>query len=182
MKLSTLLGVAILGLMAAAMPSHAQISDNESSAAVLASFCARSSGAPASNYESYARELASTISQLPVVAQKRVFEDKMPIVPADSGTTSGEQNGAINASDQARSNASGDSAVVQAANDAANTPGNGSSGSDWQTQNSNNSGNKGKGKSNAGGNSSNGKGWGQLLDFVNALNEYLFGSGGRRGD
>lgn len=147
MKNLLLIGAAVAGLAVTSV--NAQISDNESSAALIAAYCASSSGLPASNFETYAQELALTLSQLPVVAQSRVFEDKMPMIA--------EVKRPNNASAQAQNNAAENSAVAQAANNTTKEAG--SSDSD------------------SGGSSKKKHNWGGLVDIVEAINNFLFNEG-----
>lgn len=149
MKNLLLIGAAVAGLTVTS--GYAQISDNESSAAVLAAYCASSSGLPASNFETYAQELALTLSQLPAKAQSRVFEEKMPIVAGADGKAR-----ANNSPAQAQKNAAENSAVAHAANNTTKE----SSSSD----------------SNSGGSSKNAKKDG-MVGIVESINDFLFGEG-----
>ncbi len=173
MKITFLIGMAISVLVTAGTSTHAQISDNDSSAAVLAAYCAQSSGLPASNYESYCRELAKTIGQLPAVAQHRVFEDKMPVVADTAGF-----GDARDASDQARANAASGSAVGQTVEDTngeATETSQDDTGSNQENASHSNAGGNQTDSGSSGGSKSSSKSRG-ILDIVGAINEFLFGS------
>lgn len=163
MKNTLLIGIAISGLVFSTTSTQAQVSDNDSSGAVLAAYCAQSSGLPASNYESYCRELARVIGQLPAVAQHRVFEDKMPYVP-----NSGGYGDARDASDQARANASSDSAVGQTVEGSNN-------GSTEPTQENTSQSNAGNRQSSSNGGSVKSSKSGGLQDILDTINDFLFG-------
>jgi len=169
MKISLLIGAAITGLAMAATSSHAQISDSDSSAAVLAAYCASSSGLPASNFDGYCKELALTLSQLPVTAQSRVFEEKMPNGGgnADSGNdSSGRQNGNPNASEQGKAHAAGNSAVGRSVSDSSTAN---------QQNSSSNKENGNSDDSNSGNGANNRSILNGLIEAVGAINEFLFG-------